>query len=102
MGIVAVVGYARPVTVGMVGLFSGTAAISLIGSLCFFLALRHTTAATVSQYHYTQLITGTLVAFAIWRERPTAAMGLGAVLIVVSCWIAARIAHQQAVTPLQM
>lgn len=102
VGMAAVLGPARPVTMGMTGLFSATAAVSLTGSLCFFLALRHTSAATVSQYHYTQLITGALVAFAIWRERPSLSMVLGAVLIVVSGWVAAQIARQQAVAPLQM
>jgi len=35
------------------------------GSLCFFAALKHTTASTVSQYHYTQLLTGSLADYLI-------------------------------------
>lgn len=55
-----------------------------LGSLCFFVALRHTSAANVSQYHYTQLVTGTLVAWLIWHTRPTLFMVLGGVLILGS------------------
>lgn len=55
-----------------------------LGSFFFFVALRHTTAATVAQYHYTQLLTGALLAWLIWHTRPTLSMVLGAVLIVAS------------------
>lgn len=55
-----------------------------IGSLCFFFALRHTTAANVSQFHYTQLVTGALMAWLVWRQIPTLFTLSGAVLIIVS------------------
>ncbi|HLJ77809.1 MAG TPA: EamA family transporter, partial [Acidobacteriaceae bacterium] len=55
-----------------------------MGSFLFFVALKHTTAATVAQYHYTQLLTGALMAYLIWRTQPTVFMILGAVLIVGS------------------
>ena len=54
------------------------------GSLCFFMALKNTSAANVSQYHYTQLLTGALVAYFLWHEIPTPSMVLGGVLIVGS------------------
>ena len=54
------------------------------GSICFFLALKHTTASTVSQYHYTQLLTGSLVSWLIWRQLPTLSMILGGALIVAA------------------
>ncbi len=73
---------AQPVP-GRIGLvLVATAAFGVVGSLCFFTALKHATAATVSQYHYSQLLTGSLLAYAIWRERVTTAMVEGAVLIV--------------------
>ena len=60
-----------------------------IGSFCFFLALRHTTAANVSQFHYTQLVTGALMAWLVWRQAPTLFTLAGAALIIVSgVWIA--------------
>lgn len=55
-----------------------------IGSVCFFVALTHTTASNVSQYHYTQLLMGSLVSYLIWRELPTGWMLAGGVLIVAA------------------
>lgn len=57
---------------------------SAVGSICFFIALKHTSASTVSQYHYTQLLTGALVSYIVWREIPTLWMVLGGLLIVAS------------------
>jgi drug/metabolite transporter (DMT)-like permease len=54
------------------------------GSLCFFVALKHTTAANVSQFHYTQLVTGALMAWLVWRQVPTLFTLAGAVLIIGS------------------
>ena len=39
--------------------------------------LEHTTAATVSQYHYTQLISGAIVAYLLFQERTTSWMWRG-------------------------
>jgi drug/metabolite transporter (DMT)-like permease len=55
-----------------------------IGSLCFFLALKHTTAANVSQFHYTQLVTGAVVSYFVWNQKPALSTILGAILIIVS------------------
>jgi drug/metabolite transporter (DMT)-like permease len=65
------------------GLFAMGAFCSA-GSICFFVALKHTSASTVSQYHYTQLITGAIVSYLVWHEIPTRWMVLGASLIVTS------------------
>ena len=54
------------------------------GSICFFIALKHTSASTVSQFHYTQLVTGALVTYLVWHELPTAWMVVGGALIVAS------------------
>ncbi len=83
---------AQPLAAKSAAILTGTAAFSVAGSLCFFVALKRVSAATVSQYHYTQLLTGALVAYAMFREKPTAWMYAGAVLIVVSGWLAASIA----------
>jgi drug/metabolite transporter (DMT)-like permease len=65
------------------GLFA-MGAFCAAGSICFFLALKHTSASNVSQYHYTQLITGALVSYVVWRELPTMCMLLGGAIIVAS------------------
>ena len=66
-------------TGGVLGLI---AACGLLGGLCFLLALRSAAAATVTQFHYSQLVTGALLAWVIWGERLTHAMLAGAVLII--------------------
>ncbi|MFP5236776.1 MAG: DMT family transporter [Acidobacteriota bacterium] len=53
-----------------------------IGSISFFVALKHTTASNVSQYHYTQLLTGSAVSYLIWRQLPTLSMMAGGALII--------------------
>lgn len=76
--------HAEPFGPTLVLTLSATGLFGIGGSLCFFLALRHTATANVVQYHYTQLLTGAALAFLIWRERPTAFMWTGAVLIAAA------------------
>ncbi|HEY6489153.1 MAG: DMT family transporter [Terracidiphilus sp.] len=65
-------------TLGAMGLFCA------FGSMCFFVALQSTSPVHVSQCHYTQLVTGALLTWLIWREAPTAWMMAGSVLIVAA------------------
>jgi drug/metabolite transporter (DMT)-like permease len=54
-------------------LLAGLAAMGLfcaLGTLCFYVAVKHTSAANVSQYHYTQLVTGGIVSYLLWRDVP--------------------------------
>jgi len=55
-----------------------------LGTLCFYIAVKHTSAANVSQYHYTQLITGTLVSYLIWHNKPGVFVLMGGALIFAS------------------
>ena len=59
-------------------------ALCSAGAICFFVAVKHTSASTVSQYHYTQLVTGAIVTFLVWRELPTIWMLMGGALIVTA------------------
>ncbi len=77
----AVLWHGVAVDARLAGLIGAAGLFGLMGSLCFFVALKHAPAASVSQYHYSQLVTGSLLAYAIWRERVTPAMLAGAVLI---------------------
>lgn len=61
----------------------------VLGTMCFFFALKHTSAVHVSQCHYTQLVTGAIVTYILWREKPTVFMVGGAVLIVVAGFLMA-------------
>ena len=68
-------------------LWLGLAAMGLfcaLGTLCFYIAVKHTSAANVSQYHYTQLITGTLVSYLVWHDKPGVFVLLGGGLILAS------------------
>ncbi len=75
---------AAPVSAGVGATVMATGLFCVVGSLCYFVALKHTTAANVSQYHYSQLLTGSLVAYLIWRERLTLWMVVGAMVIVAA------------------
>ncbi len=54
------------------------------GTLCFYIAAKQTSDENVSQYHYTQLITGTLVSFLVWHDKPGLFVLLGGSLILAS------------------
>ena len=87
-------GHAVPLTPELTGMLVGMGLFCSLGTLCFFIALRHTSAANVSQYHYTQLITGGVMAWLIWRQKPSASMLIGGALIVGAglfiAWAASR------------
>lgn len=90
-GVVGSMFFASRPPVQIVGILAATSALMVVGSTCFFLALRYTTAATVSQFHYSQLVTGAVVAYLGWHEKPTAFLAAGAILILVSGAYAARL-----------
>jgi drug/metabolite transporter (DMT)-like permease len=81
-GLLAMLGRAAPVRGELAVVMAAAGLFCIFGSLCFFVALKHAPAATVSQYHYSQLVTGCLLAYLIWRERLTLPMLAGAVLII--------------------
>ncbi len=86
--------HTEPVTPRLAAVLGAMGLFCAMGSLCFLIALKHTTAANVSQYHYTQLISGSLLAYLIWRDVPTPSMVIGGLLIVGSgfyiAWLASR------------
>lgn len=67
-----------------------------LGTLCFYIAVKHTSAANVSQYHYTQLITGALVSYLIWHNKPGLYVLIGGTLILGSGLYIAVIASDMA------
>lgn len=83
-GLVLMVFHAESLTVRqLAGLFA-MGLFCALGTLCFYTAVKHTSAANVSQYHYTQLITGTLVSYLIWHDKPGFFVLAGGSLIFVS------------------
>ena len=83
-GFASMAWHAEPVTLQLMLALLVTGGCCATGSICFFIALRHTTASNVSQYHYTQLVTGALVSFLAFHEIPTLWMVLGGSLIIGS------------------
>jgi drug/metabolite transporter (DMT)-like permease len=83
--------HAAPVTPSMLLLLFAMAVFSLVGQLCNFTTLRLITAATVSQFHYTQIVTGALLGFLIWHDVPALHTVIGAGIIIgAGLYIAAR------------
>jgi len=77
-------GHAAPLNGGLVAGLAAMGLFCALGTLCFYVAVKHTSAANVSQYHYTQLLTGTLVTYLVWHEKPGLYVLLGGALIFAS------------------
>ena len=88
--------HAQPLSLKLAGGLVAMAFTCVMGVLCFYTAVKHTPAANVAQYHYTQLITGTLVTYLIWHKAPGLYLILGGVLILGSGLYIALIAHDVA------
>lgn len=74
--------HAEPLTAKLtLGLFA-MGLFCALGTLCFYIAVKHTSAANVSQYHYTQLLTGALVSYLVWRDKPGFYVLMGGALIL--------------------
>jgi drug/metabolite transporter (DMT)-like permease len=82
VGFACMLWHAKPLTPRLAVVLIAMGLFCAFGSICFFIALKHASAATVSQYHYTQLLTGALVSYLIWREIPTVSMLLGGAVII--------------------
>lgn len=76
--------HAAPLTPRLSAGLIGMGLFCAAGTLCFYIAVKHTSAANVSQYHYTQLLTGTLLSFLIWHDKPGLFVLLGGALILGS------------------
>ena len=83
-GFTAMLWHAAPLTPHLFGLLSAIGLAVGLGNYFSFRALRSIGAATVSHYHYSQLISGGAVAWLIWHEVPTRPLLAGAALIVGS------------------
>jgi len=73
-----------PMSLRVTGALCAMGFFCALGSWCFFQAVKHAPAATVSQYHYTQLPVGAVVAWFIWHNKPTVWMAAGGAIIVAA------------------
>src|SRR5215469_4133868 len=84
VGLVLMLFHAEPLTASqLAGLFA-MGLFCALGTLSFYIAVKHTSAANVSQYHYTQLITGTLISYLVWHDKPGFFVVAGGMLILAS------------------
>lgn len=83
-GFVLMLFHAMPLTPLLTAELFATGSFWAGGTLCFYIAVKHTSAANVSQYHYTQLVTGTLVSYLVWHDKPGFFVLLGGALILLS------------------
>jgi drug/metabolite transporter (DMT)-like permease len=83
-GLGLMIWHAEPVTLPLAATLTAMGLFCAFGSMCFFVALKHTSPVHVSQCHYTQLVTGALLTWLIWRDTPTLFMLAGSVLIVAA------------------
>ena len=95
VGFGAMLVHAVPLTPRVTAMLVAVGVLCATGSLCFFVALKHTTAANVSQFHYTQLVTGAMVAWFVWHQAPSLATVAGGVLIIASGLYIATVATQE-------
>jgi len=76
--------HAAPLTVPLTAGLFAMGLFCALGTLCFYIAVKHTSAANVSQYHYTQLVTGTLISYLVWHDKPGIYVLMGGSLILGS------------------
>jgi len=74
--------HAEPLTLRLTAGLFAMGLFCALGTLCFYIAVKHTSAANVSQYHYTQLVTGALVSYLVWHDKPGVYVLLGGALIL--------------------
>ncbi len=83
-GLTCMLAHAAPVSARLLMALLTMGLLGALGSVCVYVALKHTTAATVSQYHYSQLVSGAIAAYLLFHESPTIWMLAGATLIVAA------------------
>jgi drug/metabolite transporter (DMT)-like permease len=76
--------HAEPLTVTLTAGLFAMGMFCALGTLCFYIAVKHTSAANVSQYHYTQLLTGAVVSYLVWHDKPGWYVVMGGLLILTS------------------
>jgi drug/metabolite transporter (DMT)-like permease len=84
VGLALMLFHAAPLTARLTAELFAMGLFCAAGTLCFYIAVKHTSAANVSQYHYTQLLTGTLISFLVWHDKPGLFVLAGGSLILAS------------------
>lgn len=83
-GLVMMIGGYAPLTPKFILLLACAGLTGILGNFAVYKAIRHTAAATVSQFHYTQIVTGALIGYLVWNDVPTLNMLAGIMIIILS------------------
>jgi len=90
-GLLAMLVHFVPLTDFTVAVLLTAGLFNVIGNFYNYKALKYTVAANVSQFHYTQIITGAIIGYLIWHDVPSLRLVIGAIIIIASgLYIAAR------------
>jgi drug/metabolite transporter (DMT)-like permease len=82
VGLALMTMHAKPLSIPLTAGLFAMGLFCALGTLCFYIAVKHTSAANVSQYHYTQLVTGTLISYFVWHNKPGLYVLIGGSLIL--------------------
>jgi drug/metabolite transporter (DMT)-like permease len=74
----------KPVSPGLLLILIAMGLLGTTGTLFNCVALKYTSAANVSQFHYTQIIVGAILGYLIWHETPGLHLWLGAAVIAAA------------------
>lgn len=80
--LVMILWHSDPLTLKLVLLLVPMGILSVVGSMAVYGALKYTTSTNVSQFHYTQIITGAFFGYLIWNEVPKAHLLVGIAIII--------------------
>lgn len=80
--LIMILWHSDPLTLKLVLLLVPMGILSVAGSMAVYAALKYTTSTNVSQFHYTQIITGAFFGYLIWNEMPTAHLLIGIAAII--------------------
>lgn len=94
LGIGLMLWHAVPVAPALMLILVAMGVMNVVGNLCNAHALLRAPAATVEQFHYTQIIFGAVLGYLIWHDVPTAATIIGAAIIIASGLYVAATAHR--------
>lgn len=96
LGLVLMFWHAVPLSLSLFAILVVMGAVNVVGNLCICIALKRMAAATVEQFHYTQIITGALLGFLIWHEVPAQHTIIGVAVIIASGLYVAATTHHAA------
>jgi drug/metabolite transporter (DMT)-like permease len=88
--------WAHPVSpdLRVIALLVVAGVINIIGGVLYVKAVHNTVSTNVTQFHYTQIISGGILGYLIWNEVPSWNLLAGSVIIIVAGMIVASQAHK--------